>query len=479
MSTIYKYPSARKYTPKQIVIAAVLLAVIVLAVIAAGIYVKIIEANEIGGYSFIYLKNLTYDIISFAGIFVLMSVMLITTVFFIKKNVAGHLKANELEAKKFPNLPVTLSIALIAAFLNMGIFTAKILEMLNSTPFGKSDAIFGKDLGYYIFQRPFIIELYNFIYGAWIFIIIFTIAYYILAFFSVFRNFTFEDFKLKPIVRHNLINIAILFIIKAFSYFFIKENILYSTFSSTLNLKGAGYVDKAVWLTYYNIAPFLLILIVIAAFIFISRSKFKPAIIVILVFPAVWILTSITGALINGIVVSPNEFNYQKAFIQMNMRETRAAYNINNAVNVKFPDLQDLTPDTFTRNPTLKSSIRIVDFKPTLDSDTQLQSIKNFYTFKDGDIIDYNINGQKTPIFISAREIDMNKLPDSSYISTTFKYTHGYGVVINPINSITREGQVQFIMSGLDMSSTDQTLKVTQPRIYYGELTGNQCERSG
>jgi methyl-accepting chemotaxis protein len=43
--------------------------------------------------------------------------------------------------------------------------------------------------------------------------------------------------------------------------------------------------------------------------------------------------------------------------------------------------------------------------------------------------------------------------------------------VINPINKITRQGQVDFIMSGLNNKSIDPSLSLSKPEIYYGELT--------
>lgn len=453
---------------KWLTILIILLLIVASLIGVAGIYTNIIELKEIGNYQNVYITNLIYNIIFSVIVFIFIAVVFSVTGLFIKKNINAYLKEKNLKPKKLPNISIVIPIALIGALFTNNIFTQKALNFFNLTKFNKSDPLFSKDIGYYIFQRPFWMAIYDFIFALWIFVIIYTLVYYIIVFATLYRNITFKDLKVKSVIRHNLINIAILFIIKSVSYKFIKESILYS---NVLDVKGAGYVDVKIWLNYFRVAPILLVIIVVLSFIFISMEKFKRAAITISVFPAVWVIVTITAVIVQNVIVKPNEANFESQYLKYNMQQTRQAYNLNNIKVVNFSEIEPLTQETLKNNQETKNNIRIIDYQPTLQYTIQQQKNTNFYTFNDCDIINYDINGKNIPIFISAREIDKNKLPEKSYINTTFKYTHGYGVVISPINSITEKGGVNYILSGLKMTSTDPNLKITQPRIYYGELT--------
>lgn len=467
---LYEYNRERfkKSLKRKLIIGLIILLALIGLTIASNIYLEIIQLDEIGNLSSIYIKNLIYKLISAVAGFVIVFAAISITNIFIKNNLREFFREKNLPQRRLPNLPIAAVFSLIAALLLKDVFYQKALNFFNSTSFNTQDPIFNNDVGYYVFQRPFLMALYDFVSTLWLFIIIYTAVYYLFVLFTTFNNLTFKDLKVKSILRHNLINIAIFFIIKAFSYKFLREGIL---FSNVVGSRGASYVDVNVWLKYYAVAPILLTIIVIVSFIFIVRGKLKISAIAIAVFPAVWIIVSITAGIVQSFIVSPNEYNMEKEYLQYNIQKTREAYNFGKISNYDFSTMKQLTPEIINRNPGTVDNIRIVDYESTLVSDVQLQSIKNFYTFIEGDIINFTINGKKTPVFITAREIDTNRLPDKTYVNTTYKYTHGYGIVINPINRITPQGQVDFILSGLQMRSVDENLVIKQPRIYYGELT--------
>ncbi len=470
----FKEKNKRKIK-RTVIISVIAVVLIAAAVIASGIYLKVIQlddiSNKLGNFSSVYFTDLTYRIVSCILGFAMVFAVIFVTNIFIKKNMKGYIKTNELEKRYMPNIPIAVLFGAVGAFLANNIFYSKILSFLNYVPFGTTDPIFHKDIGYYVFQRPFMLSIYQFILALWIVVIIYTAVYYLTMLATYYNTLTLDNLKVKTILVHNLINVSILFIIKAFSYKFQSEGIVYSNF---VDLKGAGYVDVNVWLKYFTFAPFLLIAIVILAFAFIYRNKLKQAAFSIAVFPVVWIVVLAIATVFQTFVVKPNALHYEKQYIKYNMEQTRIAFNLDKAKPYEFPKIVDLTPEIINENLDTKNNIRIVDYKATLDSDIQLQSIKNFYTFKDGDIINYDIKGKDTPIFITAREIDKSKLSDQqkTYINTMFKYTHGYGIVVNPINKLTSQGQVDFLLSELSMQTIDKNnLNVKEPRIYYGELT--------
>jgi len=467
---IYDYDKEKfkKMIKGRLFIGAIALFVVIALIAAAWIYLEIIQLKEIGKVVNIYVTNLFYKVIFSLGVSILIFMVLSFTNVFIKRNISAYFRENDFPQKRLPNFLISLPAALIGGFLSREMLYQKALSCFNATSFNLEDPLFSKDISYYILQRPFFTSLYELVSALWLFIIFYTVVYYLVAVSPSQGPFSVHELKNKRIMRHNLINIAVFFIIKTFSYKFLKEGILYSSF---LDVKGAGYVDVNVWLVYYSIAPFLLILIGLFALIFIIKGQLKKAVYAIAVFPAVWLIVSVIAYSVQSFVVGPNEFNMESQYLKHNIKMTRVAFGIDKTRNYEFSSMQELSPEIINRNPGTRDNIRIVDLESTLLSNIQLQSNTNFYTFNDGDIINYPIDGKDTPVFIAAREIDKKRLPDKSYLNTTYKYTHGYGIVINPINRITSKGQIDYILSGLRMKSEDPNLKILQPQIYYGELT--------
>lgn len=474
----YKEKEKGKKSPKGKIALLVLAVIAVFAVIiGSSIYMELIqlkELNQQADYTEVFTKNLLYKVVFFFASFIVISLFVYISNIAIIRNLKKYFASNSLEPRKLINAPVAFIIGLIGAFFTKEYFFNKALLYLNSVMFNKVDPQFGQDIGYYMFQRPFYMSLLNFISSLWLFIVIYSVAYYLLVFMTAFNGeLNIKEFKDKKILRHNLINIAIFFVLKTISYKFQREGLLFSTFTST-GVSGAGYSNTNIWIKFYTIAPIIVLAIVIISSLFMWKGKLKKAAITIAVYPAIFILVTLASGLIQTVFVKPNEFEYEKSFLKNNMIETRAAYGLDKIKPYDFATIEDLTPEIIEKNRNTIDNIRVVDYAPTLDSNRQLQSNTNFYTFTTGDILNYTVNGKEIPVLISAREINTANLQNQNFINKTFKYTHGYGVVVNPINKLTAQGQVEFLLSGLKMDSVDKTsLNVSEPRIYYGELTNN------
>lgn len=476
---IYDYYKEKNKTHSKgkIAILAIAIIAIIGLIIGSSIYTELIqlkELNQQANYTSVFTKNLLYKVIFFFASFVVISLFIFVTNIAVIKNLKKFLANNNLEQRKMMNAPIALIIGAVGAFLVKDFFYNKALLFLNSVDFGRVDPQFGQDIGYYMFQRPFYMSLFNFISNLWLFIVFYAVVYYAMVMLAALGNsFRLKEFKDKTILRHNLINIAIFFVLKTISYKFQRENLLFSTFTDT-GVNGAGFSNTNIWIKFFTVAPIIVLAIVIVAGFFMWKGKLKKAAIAIAVYPVIFILVSIASGIVQTVIVRPNEFEYEKEYLKQNMLETRAAYGLDKIKTYDFKTIKDLTPEIIENNRNTIDNIRVVDYAPTLESNKQLQSNTNFYTFNTGDILNYTVNGKEIPVLISAREINTSKLQNQNFVNKTFKYTHGYGVVVNPINTTTDQGQVEFLVSGLKMDTVDKTsLNVKEPRIYYGELTNN------
>ena len=108
------------------------------------------------------------------------------------------------------------------------------------------------------------------------------------------------------------------------------------------------------------------------------------------------------------------------------------------------------------------------------DTLRQVQEIRTYYDFPDIDIDRYEIDGTLREVMLAVRELNVDKLPESSHnwINDKLIYTHGYGITMNPVNGFTPEGlPTLHALSNMPVQSTVPGLNVTRPEIYFGEMT--------
>ncbi|MCK5812306.1 MAG: UPF0182 family protein [Clostridiales bacterium] len=464
------YKEVMQKNRKWIKIALLIVGIVVLLLLANKMYLRILELEEIGGLSTIYLKNLLWKIMTAVSMGVIAFLFIWIQNRFIKKNVNTFLRLHGEEIGKFFSFLPALAIGIIffAMTFNNEVYL-NALKFFNGQNFNIATPLFGNDVGYYIFSRPFLYDIYSFLTGLTVVLLIYTVLYYGIMIFMKLQNLKVDDYKFPAIFTHILIEIAIFIGVRIFGFKLKSEAILYK---SVVGNTGANYVDVNVWLKYYRIMPYILIFIVILAVIFLFRKKLKLATMSVAIYPALFIIVGVIALGVQGLVVNPNEKDLESQYLQYNIRMTRQAYSLDLITSIDLP-ISELTIEAMAKNKGTVDSIRVLDYESAIRTNTQTQSNTLFYTFVDGDILNYNLDGKIKPIFISAREINPSSLPDNSYINRVYKYTHGYGVVINPLNSTNAQGQIESILGGLDFKSNYESLKVTRPQIYYGELTND------
>ena len=87
------------------------------------------------------------------------------------------------------------------------------------------------------------------------------------------------------------------------------------------------------------------------------------------------------------------------------------------------------------------------------------------------DVDRYHFKENYTEVALAARELPASQLPAraSTWLNIHLKYTHGYGLVMSPVNEITPDGMPNLIVQNIPPSS--DVLSITRPEIYDGEQT--------
>ena len=176
---------------------------------------------------------------------------------------------------------------------------------------------------------------------------------------------------------------------------------------------------------------------------------------------------------VTSFIVKPNELVREQPYIAHNIDLTRQAYGLNRVSQREFPAETTVDAAEPDRNQATLQNIRLWDWRALQDTLRQIQEIRTYYDFPDIDIDRYEIDGRTREVMLAARELNVDKLPESSrnWINDKLIYTHGYGITMNPVNGFTPEGLPTLLLSNMPVQSTVPSLNVTRPEIYFGELT--------
>ena len=463
---------------KKILISviAVILAIVILLSLSLNFIVNIWQIREVGAnFDDIFWKNFFFKLIVSSSGFLVVFVISLINIFLIRKIALVKKFDARILQRKWPYVLVCALVALLFGGVMGESSHLELLKALNSTEFGVLDPIFGRDISYYVFVRPFFATIVSALKGAFLLqtILVAGIYYFV---FSISGTKKIKDMikDEKGAVVQVLANVLIYYLVMICSYRLSAEGLLYGTFGRD-NLVGAGFIEANIWLNYYKIAPFILLLAVLLTVFFLWKKRFKLSIACVLAVPVIYILVLVVSVVTQQLVVAPDERNYQDEYISYNMEATKNAFDLNNIDEVQFDFSRELTQNVIAENSNELTNTRIIDFSASLTAYNQLQYLRKYYTFNDIDVIPYEVDSNLTGVFMSARELNQDNLEDSarSYTNEKFRYTHGYGVVASPFNKVTGDGQPYFAMRDIPTISENGMPELTQPRIYYGESTNN------
>jgi uncharacterized membrane protein (UPF0182 family) len=237
---------------------------------------------------------------------------------------------------------------------------------------------------------------------------------------------------------------------------------------------GVTYTDAHVVLTGMLVVCAALVLgAVIAVVNAVRESRGRWLVAAILPAAVCYVAVQVVAWYVSSFIVKPNELVREQPYIAHNIDLTRQAYGLNRVSQREFPAETTVEAAEPQNNQATLQNIRLWDWHALQDTLRQIQEIRTYYDFPDIDIDRYEIDGTTREVMLATRELNVDKLPESSrnWINEKLIYTHGYGITMNPVNGFTPEGLPTLILSNMPVQSTVRGLNVTRPEVYFGELT--------
>lgn len=355
--------------------------------------------------------------------------------------------------------------------INMGLYAlahwSDFLQFLNASSFNVKEPIFDKDAGFYVFK----LSTYQFITDWYLILVVLTFLAVVVSYYldnAIYQNG--KTFKVSKPVRRHLLSLTGFFVLGISALYYLKlYNILYSSNGAAY---GPSYMDVHAQIPAYRIIFFMSIGITLVLFLSPIINKKK----IILYVAGAWLLALIGfvwiyPGLIEQYVVKPNELQKETPYILNNIKFTREAYGLNKIKAEPFPVDQTITYKDIQENHNTIGNVRLWDRRPLIQAYKQLQEIRLYYDFKNVQVDRYHFD-KYTEVAVAARELPVSQIPDraQTWVNEHLIFTHGYGVVMNPVNEILPSGMPNLFVEDIP-PTTSVPLNLKQMGIYYGEET--------
>ncbi|HJU90407.1 MAG TPA: UPF0182 family protein [Gemmatimonadaceae bacterium] len=343
-----------------------------------------------------------------------------------------------------------------------------LLAFFYRTPFGTTDPVFGREVGFYVFTLPVLEGTLAFAQSL-VFVALLFVA---LPIYLARGAVSLRDWKLVIGQRaqlHGALMVAVILILSAIRINAVSIPSL--VLSQHAPLVGASYTDLHARLPALRLLSGVAVLAAIPILLAARRRRLMPGLAVTLLgyIGVSILLTWIFPAAYQRLVVQPNELARETPQIAHHIAATRHAWGLNGVERRELSGETQLTAADIQRNRATIDNVRLWDREPLLQTFGQIQSIRTYYDFVGVDDDRYRIDGDLRQVLLSARELNTAALPTRTFINEHLTFTHGMGLTLGPANQVTPEGLPVLWIKDLPPASS-VPVRVTRPQIYFGEL---------
>ncbi len=331
--------------------------------------------------------------------------------------------------------------------------------------FGVTDPQFHKDIGFYVFDLPFL----TFVVDWTLAILIVTLAVSLV--FHYFNGGIQPQRGLPrvrpPVKAHISVLLALIALDKAAGYVLQRWSLVNAQDGY---VNGAGYTDVHARLPAETLLVYVSIFAAAILLFNIRRQGWTLPVLAVGIWAFVALVVGIIyPALLQALKVTPAQSSLEAPYIQRNITATRDAYNLNHVAVHSFPATTNISASqAVLATPTI-ANIRQWDPDPSISLQTflRLQSIRSYYTFPSLGVDRYTASGALTPVLIGVRQISSGNVPSPSWVNIHLQYTHGNGAAVALANQ-TNSANPVFAVQGVPPQSSTGLPAITQPSVYFG-----------
>jgi uncharacterized membrane protein (UPF0182 family) len=298
----------------------------------------------------------------------------------------------------------------------------------NSQEFGTNDAYFNRDIGFYVFDLPFLHYLVDFTMAT---IVIALLAAAVTHYLYGGVRLQASRDRLSGAAQAQLSVLLGLFVlVKAGDYYLDRFDLVNQ---SGRLITGITYTDDHAMLPAKSILMGIALICAVLFFLNVWRRTWMlPSVGLALLALSAVLLGMIWPGIVQQFQVKPSEADKEAQYIAANIEATRAAYDLTDVESEPYTSNSTADPELASALSAQTASVPLVDPKLVRRTFQENQQGRNYYSVADVlDVDRYEMNGVDRALVLGVRELDQTGINtgDQNWSNLHTVYTHGNGVI--------------------------------------------------
>ncbi|MGH3362562.1 MAG: UPF0182 family protein [Nocardioides sp.] len=346
----------------------------------------------------------------------------------------------------------------------------------NGGEFDSRDQYFDKDIGFYLFDLPWLHYLVDSAMAfAFVAALLAALVHYL---YGGVRLQATRD-RLSPGAQAQLSLLLGVFVLaKGADYWLDRYDLVHE---SGRLITGITYTDDHAVLPAKNILMAIALICAVLFFLNVwRRTWLLPSVGLALLVLSAILLGMIWPGVVQQFQVNPTEADKEAPYIESNIEATRTAYDLGDAEVQDFTSEVSIDDAQLTALSAATSSVPLVDPQLVKQTFEQQQQVRAYYSVADVlDVDKYTIDGEERALVLGVRELDQAGINEDArnWSNLHTVYTHGNGVIAayanqRPFdNDVADSNDIQWAegqQAGED-ALTNLTEDGYESRVYYGE----------
>ncbi len=344
----------------------------------------------------------------------------------------------------------------------------------NGTEFGSTDAYFGRDIGFFVFDLPWLHFVVDFVMAL---MVVSALAAGLVHYLYGGIRLQARRDKIAGAAQVQLsVLLGIFVLAKAGDYFLDRYDLVLQDGNL---FTGMHNTDFNAVLPARNILAVIAVVVALLFFVNVWRRTWQlPATGLALMVLSSILMGMIWPAVVQQFQVIPSEADQEAEFIAANIDATRQAY-----------DLEDVQPQAYTPEAAVNasaaqgvagsiSSVPLVDPQLVRRTFEQRQQARNYYSVAPVlDVDRYIIDGVDRALVLGARELDQTGIPDAdqNWSNLHTVYTHGDGIIAAYANQRPKDNSTeQTVTTDTEDPEASSSTDTADGAVWAEGIEGNQ-----
>jgi uncharacterized membrane protein (UPF0182 family) len=377
--------------------------------------------------------------------------------------------------QKFARL-LAIVFALIVGFGIASSFGSSHMQLWaskNAVPFGRNDPLFGLDIGFFVFKLPWYATIVKTVLSVLVFSLVVTLIGYLGS--SGLAKVARVHLTQKAMRTHVSVLAGLTIVVYGVQLYLSRYFLAVHEGSQFV---GPGYAQS-------RVVPFYAFLgiaaIVLGALTMVNAKLWKPWRILAFGVPALVltgvVLLGIYPSVVQQYIVKPNSLTLELPYVKRAIEGTRFAYGLDKFEVRDFNVSAEPTQQEVAEAQTTLQAMRLWDPDVLRRVFEERQTLRSYYNFFDVDVDRYTVNGEQRMVMLSPRDIQNSGLDpkDQNWQNQHLRYTHGFGVVVSPVNETVNAGDPRYWLSNFPPQQ-GSVFPVEEQRIYFSNYPAGTLE---